>query len=272
MKEIDMPYLPEAIMSLVEGFTFEIDEIGRSESKVYRVSNENTVYFLKTGTSIELLREANILRWLKGRVPVPEVVSYVCERPEEGSNEKARYYILMTAAPGIMVCENITGDENEENRLETVRVLAEGIKLMQGIDISECPFDRSLNNELAAALYNIENNLVDMDDFAENSFKSPVHLYNYLCDNRFPEELCFSHGDFCLPNIFKNNGRISSFIDLGRGGIADKWQDIALCVRSLRYNFSDRPTDKYVDLFFEHLGIEPNEKKIEYYILMDELF
>lgn len=62
---------------------------------------------------------------------------------------------------------------------------------------------------------------------------------------------------------------MSGFIDLGRAGIADKWQDIALCVRSLKHNVQDH---KYIDLLFKHLDIEPNYEKIKYYILLDELF
>ena len=65
------------------------------------------------------------------------------------------------------------------------------------------------------------------------------------------------------------NDKISGFIDLGRSGKADKWYDIAFCVRSIR---SDVGEEKYVKLFFDLLDIEPDLEKIKYYILLDELF
>ena len=45
-----------------------------------------------------------------------------------------------------------------------------------------------------------------------------------------------SHGDFCLPNIFIEDGKVSGLIDLGDTGVNDKWLDIALCYRSLKHN------------------------------------
>ena len=86
-----------------------------------------------------------------------------------------------------------------------------------------------------------------------------------------------SHGDFCLPNIFINNDKISGFIDLGRIGIGDKWNDIALCYRSLKWNAQGRYGGNGYpklnpDMLFDALEIEPNYEKIEYYTLLDELF
>ena len=86
-----------------------------------------------------------------------------------------------------------------------------------------------------------------------------------------------SHGDFCLPNIFINNDKISGFIDLGRIGIGDKWNDIALCYRSLKWNAKGRYGGNGYpklnpDMIFDALEIEPNYEKIEYYTLLDELF
>lgn len=50
------------------------------------------------------------------------------------------------------------------------------------------------------------------------------------------EEPVLSHGDYCLPNLFAMGHTLSGFIDLGRAGTADRWQDIALCYRSLKHN------------------------------------
>lgn len=132
------------------------------------------------------------------------------------------------------------------------------------------------------AKYNVENNLVDLGNvepntFGENGFESPEHLLEWLNNNKPEEELALSHGDFCLPNIFLSEGEVSGYIDLGRTGIADKWQDIALCYRSLSQNFNGKFTEKQYEGFdenmlFEKLGIEPKWDKIRYYILLDELF
>ena len=91
------------------------------------------------------------------------------------------------------------------------------------------------------------------------------------------EELVFSHGDYCMPNIFIKNNKINGFIDLGRSGVADKYQDIALCYRSLKHNFDGSQGGKVYENFnaeslFIELDIVPDWEKIKYYILMDELF
>jgi len=80
-----------------------------------------------------------------------------------------------------------------------------------------------------------------------------------------------------MPNLFLNKDRFSGFIDLGNCGIADKYQDIALCYRSLLHNFAGVYTGKAYpkldeEMFFKELGIEPDWEKIRYYILLDELF
>ena len=54
---------------------------------------------------------------------------------------------------------------------------------------------------------------------------------------------------------------------MGRGGVGDIYQDIALCVREL-----GEIDPKCVDLLFKELDIKPDYEKIKYYILLDELF
>ena len=90
-------------------------------------------------------------------------------------------------------------------------------------------------------------------------------------------EPVLSHGDFCLPNVFFQNNEFSGLIDLGETGVADKYQDIALCYRSLKHNFGGVYGGKVYkdfnpDLLFEKLEITPDWEKIRYYTLLDELF
>ena len=98
-----------------------------------------------------------------------------------------------------------------------------------------------------------------------------------MLENKPDEEPVFSHGDFCLPNIFFDKNGLSGLIDLGRAGIADRWCDIALCYRSLKDNYSGRysgqiQTDFKEAHFFDALELRPDWDKIRYYILLDELF
>jgi len=140
-----------------------------------------------------------------------------------------------------------------------------------------------VSEKLIQAKYKIENDLVDIDNFEPETngyegFVGVSDLYDYLDQNRPAEDFVFSHGDFCLPNVFVSCRETTGFLDWGNGGIADRWQDIALCVRSLRHNhmeysgYDEDDYQKYKTLLFHELGIVPDEEKIRYYILLDELF
>ncbi len=110
-----------------------------------------------------------------------------------------------------------------------------------------------------------------------NGFRSPEALLYWLEDNRPPEEPVLSHGDFCLPNLLLHGDTLAGYIDLGRAGLADRWQDIALCYRSLLHNYDGTYSGVshagwHPGMLFEALGLRPDWDRIRYYILLDELF
>ncbi len=90
----------------------------------------------------------------------------------------------------------------------------------------------------------------------------------YLKENKFKSKLCFSYGDTSLPNIFAYNNEVSGFIDVGECGIADIWFDLAICEKSIKRNYGE----EYIPKFYEELKIIPNRKKIDYYLLMMQLY
>ena len=150
------------------------------------------------------------------------------------------------------------------------------------VDISDCPRTRDMDAELREARCRVENGLVDVNDvdpatFGPGGFQDPADLLCWLEANRPNYEPVLSHGDLCLPNIFIDGDRVSGFIDLGEMGVGDKWRDIALCYRSLKWNGEGAYGGKvYPDvdpqLLFDALGIQPDPEKLRYYILLDELF
>lgn len=259
--------LPDKIKNLIGNERFSYDNVGMSDSTVIIFTDK----ILKIQTiSEESEHEYQIMEWLQNKLPVPKVLAY--EKDEE------KNYLLMTKVPGEMSC----ADQYMKNPEQLVNLLVEGLKMLWKVDISNCTYMHGLEEKLQMAKYNVQNNLVDMynvepETFGKNGFESPEDLLKWLMTNRPDEELVFSHGDFCLPNIFLSDEKISGYIDLGKAGIADKWQDIALCYRSLLHNFDGKYAGKKyqgfrADVLFEKLGIIPEWDKIRYYILLDELF
>lgn len=261
---------PEKICKFVAGENYKTDNTGMSGSSV--LIYENKVLKIQEYNE-ESENEYHMLQYLQGRLPVPKVYAY------EISDGKS--YLLMSKCSGKMSCSY----EYMKNQDILCKLLVNGLKMLWSIDISDCPSVQGLSRKLIQAEYNIKNGLVDLDNvepdtFGENGFKNPEALLQWLYDNKPEEELVLSHGDYCLPNIFGINSEVTGYIDLGKTGISDKWCDIALCYRSLSYNYSGKynfnENNTYLDynglLLFNELGIKPNWEKIRYYILLDELF
>jgi kanamycin kinase len=45
------------------------------------------------------------------------------------------------------------------------------------------------------------------------------------------------HGDYCLPNVLVEDGRLSGLVDVGRSGLGDPRDDLAAGLWTLHYNF-----------------------------------
>ena len=233
---------------------------GMSPANVYQCELDSQNVYLKTihkkysDTTYSVRREADIMKWLSGKLNVPNVI-------ESGENNDEEFLIMSE------ITGNHIDDYIKEPKLY-VSYLAKAIQLLQKVDISECPFSSSLDMRLKELDFLLKNNLADTDrdNWEETTeFNSPQELYKWLCDNKPSEEYVFTHGDIGA-NLFVKNGDIF-FYDLARMGIADRWLDIAFAVRDIRKECPD-----YEQMFFDKLGVEPDYDKINYYILLDEMF
>lgn len=255
------------IQELLAKEPFTIDNIGRSGSQVLLF--EDKVLKIQPD-STEARNEIAMLKWLEDKLSVPKVLYYTVEQ-ETG-------YLLMSYVHGKMSCEK----EYLMQPQLLAKVLADGLKALWSVDISDCPVRSGIDEKLEMARRAVDNHEVDIEDaepgtFGEGGFQNPQELLRWLEKNRPTEEPVLSHGDYCLPNILVKENKLSAFIDMGRSGVADKWLDIAICYRSLKHNYDGTYTGEAYEgfqpeLLFEELGLEPDWEKINYYILLDELF
>lgn len=254
--------LPPQIEPLVEGYSSQRVGIGESGARVFRLTREGSpALFLKCArgsAGAELIAEAERLRWLIGRAPVPEVVAL--------STESLQTCLLLTALPG----RNAAEIEPERARTAVVG-LANALQGLHAQPITTCPFDQSLDTQIECARERTRAGLVDEEDFDEDRRgSSAADLLLQLERDRPPEEdSVLTHGDACLPNAIFEGERFAGFVDCSRSGIADRYQDLALAARSITRNWGAESTR----LFFEAYGLpDPNPSKLAYYCLLDEFF
>lgn len=251
--------LTDKILNFIENSDLEEIKIGCSDSQVIRIRKNKFTYFLKIAKRGMLTSEFEKLKWLEGKLKVPNVILYATSDDTE--------YLITEALDGNMICS----DEYIKDPEKSLKIIAEAFNNIYSINISDCPFDVSIDYKLSLVENNVKNNLINESNLKVETLEKYGNLENilkYLKENKFDSAPCFSHGDTSLPNIFANDGKFSGFIDVGECGIADKWFDLAICEKSIKRNFGE----EYISKFYEELNIVPEREKIDYYLLMMELY
>jgi aminoglycoside 3'-phosphotransferase-2 len=250
------------VLPQIRGYEPEEVATGRSTSMVYRlVSPKMPALFLKAAAGFdaaELKTEHDRLRWLAGRASVPPVLGFAVE-PD-------RAYLLTEGLPGMNAAE-----VPARLRPQVTIQFAVALRKLHSIDPGECPFDRTLHQVLPAARARALAGRVDESDFdAERLGQTAIQLLGPLVEERPGfEDLVVTHGDACLPNAIFDDGSFSGFVDCGRCGRADRYQDLALAARSIRRNFGPH----FATEFFDAYGMDRvDADRISYYQLVDEFF
>ena len=258
-------YIPESIYPYIKNKSFTLDTKGKSGATILMFPD--MVLKIEDDTE-EVDRDEVMASWLSGRLNVPSTIISV--------KEKGKKYRLMERIEG----EDLSSPKLLSMPKKIVDIVSKSLLSFWSLDISSCPVKRSLDIVLKEAEESVENNLVDSDApiFKDIHFSSPYVLLKWLKENKVDEEGCFSHGDFCLPNILVSEEGSVGFIDLSRSGVGDKWNDIALIYRSLEMNYKGYynggvPYSGYdSSMLFDALGIKEDKERIRYFILLDELF
>lgn len=227
--------------------------IGQSNAQVY----QSDKLILKTqlrSNRENLFDEKLRIEWLKGKVSVPEIIDYQTDEIYE--------YLIMTRLSGRDAAQ--TKWLNDPNKLVTQ--LGHALRhLHDHVNITNCPFDMRLANKFKEIAYHLKTEiLVDVE-------KSHHQLLNELKANAPDEDLVFTHGDYCLPNIMIDEEfcNVLGFVDLGHAGIADRYHDLALCLRSIQFNIGN----DYSEVFLNAYGhfTEWDENKIIFYQKLEDL-
>ena len=216
--------------------------------------------FIKIATKNrpELERELEAARWLRGRAAVPKVL---------WAGEVEGFLAMITETlPGVPSSSLPKRDPSPG----LVRCLG-ALAALHALPADDCGLDRSLDTVLAIARAKIDHGEGDTAWFAEPWKDGDVEaIWQELLSLRpaRPEPV-FTHGDACLPNFIVAPSGPVGLIDLGRAGLADRHQDLALFRRSSLFNFPDLDIDALIACAYPH---PVDEARMAFYLLLDEFF
>ena len=254
--------LPENLAEIIFGYSWRQVHQGLSPSRVFRLEAENKKsLYLKISSRVpgfSLLQEKLNLEWLENRLSAPKVLLF--------AEDESADYLLLSEISGIPA-----SDDSLKNDIpRVIEQSAEGLIKIHSLPVEECPFDERLVRKIEVVRERMLKGLVDTSEFDEERKGRTVEdLVSELFETKPPDEdLVFTHGDYCVPNVILRDGKLNGFVDWGNAGIADRYQDIALLTRSICFNFGEEWQEKV----FEIYGIKPDWKKIHFYRLLDEFF
>ncbi len=252
--------LTEYLNEFIKDANVQPIDIGCSGDKVIKIIKSDGIYFLKYSANPGIKSEYEKLQWLRGKLPVPEIISY--------EEYNCKYYLLTRALDGEMVCT----PTYMKNWRDGLNVIQKAFEKIWAVDISDCPFDESPKNKLNQIKNKLDNNLIKSEDIKPEfleQYGGMLGLYKYLIENQPKAQLCFSHGDTSLPNIFGVGNKLTGFIDVSDCGVSDIWFDIAVTAKSIKRNYGDIALQPFYDFIKGKLG-NVDYDAIEYYVKLVE--
>lgn len=257
-------HLPEEITQLIQAdMPWEQVNIGESGDSCFKVTLKNgNKAFLKTHANNDnyFTHEIAAALWLNQHITAAEVLADGTQGPFS--------YLLTSALPG----KDLSAWVSELSNLEVVNICATAMRQLHLIPYENCPLDQKLQVKIPWAKQRLHDGLVDLEDFDDSRKGWSLERLLVELDKNIPksEDLVVTHGDFSLPNLIVERSSFSGFIDLGRAGVADRHQDLAICFNSLERNLGD----SFQTEFLESYGLitKLDEEKLEFYKLLDEFF
>jgi len=255
--------VPPGLAPLVGGRRWFRDQIGQSGCGVYRLAldGEEDLYLkmAAAGTLSDLVDEMARLRWLGGYLPVPPLHGF--------GLEAGGGWMLTGRLPGHTAYQLLEADPASAPAL--AGALVRFLRRLHAIPVARCPFNADHALRLAAAKERMNAGLVEEDEFDEARLgKSAQAVWDeMLAAMPAAFDRVVTHGDFSLDNLLVVDGDVIGCIDLGRVGIADPWQDLAILWHSLA-EFGEEAAAVMLQAY----GIALDPARLDFHLRLDEFF
>lgn len=267
MKLSELQNLPRSIKTYIDNAdkTYAINE-GKSGACVYKLSYnkyslEESIYLKfdrKSRLYDRLSDEVNVLRWLQGKLKVPEILMY---------DEHDEMEFLITKEIKGTLFSNLV---KETHAAEIVKLYAEIVNEIHSVNICNCPFNQTIYDKMKQARARIYHKEINSSTFdVRNKDYTPEELFKYL-EYAAPlrQHLVFTHGDLYMNNILVKNGQLAGIVDFARGGCCDYHYDISIIL----HNIDKYLGVEYQELFLKYYNFSVNQNLIDYYWKLNEFF
>ncbi|MCC7696383.1 APH(3') family aminoglycoside O-phosphotransferase [Janthinobacterium sp. EB271-G4-7A] len=259
--------MPASLRATVAPYEWVRDDTGQSGAAVYRLQGRDGApdLYLKHGrgcAAADIADELARLRWLAQYLPVPAVVEFArVADPDQA-------WLLMMAIPGTTASAVL--EENPALGPAVTDALAAFLRRLHALPVNACPFDAGPAVRLAQARQRIDAGLVDAEDFDAGREDWTAEQVWLALQERVPlaPDLVVTHGDFSLENILMHEGAVVGCLDVGRAGVADRYQDLAIAWRGL----GELDTSLQQRLLRQYGILDADQGKLQFHWLLDELF
>ena len=170
--------------------------------------------------------EADIIRWINGRLPVPEIL-YEDET-----------YLILSKKKGRSL------KDCTKNRI--LKTCAALLKAFWAMDVSDCP----CCEDIEATICKMKNRKLSYDEW---------DMLQKLEKKDLNEDKVFSHGNLKLENIIVNGNGLLMLTGMQKAGTADRYRDLAILLPSLEEAGIRK------EELFSLLDFEPDDEKIEFF-------
>ncbi|MBM7788810.1 aminoglycoside 3'-phosphotransferase [Tenggerimyces flavus] len=220
--------VPEAVQTLGAGDPVTTLWINGEGGMTFRVGATRFAKWVPAGSGLDLVAEAERMRWASRYAKVPRVL-------ESGADASGAW--LVTSA---LLGESAITERWKADPATAVRVAGAALReFHEAFPVEECPYDWSVVARLERA-----------------------HVEHGPGDPPPIDRLVVCHGDACVPNtLIDEHGNYAGHVDLGDLGVADRWADLAVGSWSTEWNYGPGWEDAYLESY----GVEADAERIRYY-------